>query len=96
MSSVCCRSQRKERKTQSQSTRSDPVPEVMWRRGTLGGPGADGEGGSLTNVSQPTNQKLTDCVTEAEIKSQLWDSLIGVKYPNQPDGTGIDEKQKQD
>lgn len=58
MSSVCCRSQRKERKTQSQSTRSDPVPEVMWRRGTLGGPGADGEGGSLTNVSQPTNQKL--------------------------------------
>lgn len=37
-----------------------------------------------------------DCVTEAEIKSQLWDSLIGVKYPNQPDGTGIDGKQKQD
>lgn len=30
-----------------------------------------------------------DCVTEAEIKSQLGDSLIGVKYPRQPDGTGI-------
>lgn len=55
-------------------------------------------GRGVLSLMYPSQQirSSADCVTEAEIKSQLWDSLIGVKYPNQPDGTGIDEKQKQD